>query len=179
MPESWVERLEGNRSRLREPFETRGGMLATLTGRLLHELHGADDTARLIIEGTVLELLGHAARSNATRARETQISPAIRRAYELLQASFRESVSLSDLAAATGRHPAYIATAFREAYGETVGDCLRRLRVDDASHSLAHTTLPIVEVALGSGFANQSHFTRIFKRATGITPAEYRRRHQS
>jgi AraC family transcriptional regulator len=179
VPESWVDRLEGNRSRLREPFETRGGTLAALTGRLLHELHAADDTARLIIEGTVLELLGHAARSSATRGRETQISPAIRRAYELLQASYREPVSLTDLAVATGRHPAYIATAFREAYGETVGDCLRRLRVDDASRSLAQTNLPIADIALASGFANQSHLTRVFKRATGITPAEYRRRERA
>jgi AraC family transcriptional regulator len=178
VPESWLDRLEGNRSRLREPFETRGGTLAMLTGRLLHELHGADDTAHLIIEGTVLELLGHAARNCGTRANETQISPAIRRAYELLQATYREPVSLADLAVATGRHPAYIATAFRAAYGETVGDCLRRLRVEHASHSLAHTDLAIAEVALASGFANQSHFTRVFKRATGITPAEYRRRHR-
>lgn len=177
VPESWVDRLEGNRSRLREPFETRGGTLASLAGKLLHEVRGADDTASLIIEGTVLELLGHAARSSAAAsARETQISPAIRRAYELLEARYREPVSLADLAAATNRHPAYIATAFREAYGETVGDCLRRLRVDDASRSLAKTNVPIAEIALAAGFANQSHFTRVFKRATGITPAEYRRR---
>ena len=178
VPESWVDRLEGNRARLREPFETRGGTLATLAGRLLHELRGGDDTARLIIEGTVLELLGHAARSSAARRREAQISPAIRRTYELLQASYRQPVSLGNLAAATGRHPAYIATAFREAYGETVGDCLRRLRVNDASRSLGQSDLPIAEVALASGFANQSHLTRVFKRATGVTPAEYRRRRQ-
>lgn len=135
----------------------------------------ADDTAHLIIEGTVLELLGHAARTSTIRPRETRISPAIRRAHELLEARYREPVSLADLAAATGRHPAYIATAFREAYGETVGDCLRRLRVDDASRSLVHTDLPIAKIALASGFGNQSHLTRVFKRATGITPAAYRR----
>jgi AraC family transcriptional regulator len=174
--ESWVDRLEGNRARLREPFETRGGTLASLAGCLLRELRGADDTSRLIIEGTVLELLAYAARSRTVRERETQISPAIRRAYELLQARYREPVSLADLAAATGRHPAYIATAFREAYGETVGDCLRRLRVHHASRSLAQTDLPIAEIALASGFGNQSHLTRVFKRVTGITPAAYRRR---
>ena len=176
--ENWVDRLEENGSRLREPFETRGGMLASLAGRLLHELSvddRADDTARLIIEGTVLELLGYAARTSTSRARETRISPAIRRAHELLEARHREPVSLADLAAATGRHPAYIATAFREAYGETVGDCLRRLRVESAARSLVHTELPIAEIALASGFGNQSHLTRVFKRATGITPAAYRR----
>lgn len=176
VPASWIDRVDGNRARLRDPFETRGGTMASLAGRLLHELHGPDDAAGLIIEGTVLELLGHAARS---RARETRVSPAIRRTYELLQARYREPVSLADLAHATGRHPAYIATAFREAYGETVGDCLRRLRVDDASRALAGTDVAIAEVALASGFGSQSHLTRVFKRATGITPAEYRRRRRT
>jgi AraC family transcriptional regulator len=137
-------------------------------------VHGGDDSARLIIEGTVLEMLGHAAR-NTAQANESHVSPAIRRASELLRANYRDTVTLADLAAATDRHPAYIATAFRQAYGETVGDCLRRLRVEHASKALAQSDMPLVEVALSAGFGSQSHLTRIFKRATGLTPAAYRR----
>ncbi len=174
VPESWLDRLEGNRTRLREPFETQGGTLAWLTERLLPEMHGDDDSARLIVEGIVLEMLGHAAR-NAAAPGEPHASPAIRRAYDLLRAHYAEPLSLADLAAATGRHPAYIATAFRQAYGETVGDCLRRLRVEHASRALAQSDMPLVEVAPSAGFGNQSHLTRVFKRATGLTPAAFRR----
>ncbi|HEX8619895.1 MAG TPA: AraC family transcriptional regulator [Thermoanaerobaculia bacterium] len=174
IPESWLDRLEGNRTRLREPFRTQGGMLASLTERLLHEIHDQDDTAHLIVEGIVLEMLGHAAR-NAVLLSQPQASPAIRRAYDLLRARYAEPVSLADLAQATGRHPAYIATAFRQSYGETVGDCLRRLRVEHAAQALAHSDLPLAEIALASGFGDQSHLTRVFKRATGLTPAAYRR----
>jgi AraC family transcriptional regulator len=175
VPESWVDRLESNRARLREPFETQGGTLAWLTERLLPEVQDGDDSGHLIIEGLVLELLGHAAR-NAAQATGPHVSPAIRRTYDLLRANYRHTVTLGDLASATDRHPAYIATAFRQAYGETVGDCLRRLRVEHASRELAQSDMPLVEVALSAGFGNQSHLTRAFRRATGLTPAAYRRR---
>ena len=174
VPESWIDRLEHNRARLREPFETQGGTLAWLTGRLLQEVRGGDDSGQLIIEGIVLEMLGHAARSSG-HAGESHVSPAIRRAYELLRANYQETMTLSDLAAATDRHPAYIATAFRQAYGETVGDCLRRLRVEHASRALAQSDMPLVEVALSAGFGSQSHLSRVFKASTGLTPAAYRR----
>jgi AraC family transcriptional regulator len=177
VPESWLDRLEHDRTNLREPFETRGGALANLGERLLDEMRHGDDGAPLIIEGAVLQMLGHAARgARHAAARETRISPAIRTAYDLLQANFRAQVSLADLASATRRNPVYIATAFRQAYGETVGDCLRRLRVEHASRELVQSETPLADVALDAGFANQSHFTRIFKRVTGVTPAAYRRR---
>ena len=178
VPEQWIDRLERGRVHLREPFETRGGTPAWLAERLLQEMRGEDDGARLIIEGIVLELLGQAAR-NAARAAATQVSPAIRRAYDLLHARYHESITLADLAEATERHPVYIATAFRQAYGQTVGDCLRRLRVEHASRALAQSDMPLAEVALSAGFGNQSHLTRVFKTLTGLTPAAYRRRHRA
>lgn len=173
MPESWIDRLEHGRMRLREPFETRGGTLAWLAGRLLHEIRGDSEGSELIVEGVVLEMLGEAARARA-RA-ESPATPAVRRAYDVLRARYTEPISLADLAAATERHPVYLATAFREAYGETVGDCLRRLRVEHASRALTQSDAPLAEIALAAGFGNQSHFTRVFKTATGLTPAAFRR----
>lgn len=172
LPASWTERLESGR--LQDPFETRGGALAWIGERLLREMHVQDDgAAPLIVEGLVLEMIGEAARA---RPRETPVSPAIRRVHELLHAHYRESLTLSDLATAAGRHPVYLASAFRRAYGETIGDCIRRLRIEHAARELRESHVPLAEVALAAGFANQSHFTRAFKRATGTTPAAYRHR---
>jgi AraC family transcriptional regulator len=173
MPEPLVERLERGVARMREPFETRGGTLAWLAERLLREVRGGGDGAELIVEGVVLEMLGEAARGR-TRAVESHATPAMQRAYDLLHARYAEPLSLADLAAATERHPVYIATAFRQTYGETVGECLRRLRVEHACRALTSSAAPLAEIALASGFANQSHFTRVFKTATGLTPLTYR-----
>jgi AraC family transcriptional regulator len=176
VPEPWLERLESSRPRLREPFAMRGGPLAWLGARLRGEMGADDDSSRLIVEGLVMEMLGEAARGSAA-PEERQISAAIRNAHELLHEQFRGPVSLASIAAATGRNPVYIASAFRQAYGETIGDCLRRLRVEEASRALAASAAPLAEVALAAGFANQSHFTRVFRRATGMTPAVYRAAH--
>jgi AraC-like DNA-binding protein len=99
----------------------------------------------------------------------------LRQVRELLEARFTESLRLAEIADAVGRHPVYLATSFRRAYGETIGDCVRRLRVERARRELEQSDAPIADVALTAGFANQSHLTRTFRKVTGMTPAAYRR----
>jgi len=53
-------------------------------------------------------------------------------------------------------------------------DFVRQLRIEYACHELATSELPIVDIALSAGFFDQSHFTRTFKRLTGIVPSQYR-----
>jgi AraC family transcriptional regulator len=175
LPASWLERLEGSAARLRDPFETQGGTLAWLGGRLLAETRERAGASPLVIEGLILEMLGESARRSGD-SRGPQASPAIRRTRDLVDARFREALTLADLAEAAGRHPVYVATAFRQAYGETVGDCVRRLRIEYAARELARSDIALAELALAAGFANQSNLTRAFKRVTGMTPGEYRRR---
>ncbi len=172
LPQRLMARLDG--APLADPFEQHGGMLELLAYRLLDECRNADDVAPLAIEGLVLEMVAVAARTVRSSG-DSKKTPAIRRVRELLEAHFAEPLRLDDLAAAVGRHPVYVATSFRRAYGETIGAFVRRLRVEHARRELARGALPIVEIALESGFANQSHFTRAFRKAHGITPAAYRR----
>jgi AraC family transcriptional regulator len=56
----------------------------------------------------------------------------------------------------------------------SVGEYLRRLRLDWAASQLAATETPLALLAAEAGFADQSHFTRAFKRHAGLTPARYR-----
>ncbi|PYO90670.1 MAG: hypothetical protein DMD66_01815 [Gemmatimonadetes bacterium] len=78
-------------------------------------------------------------------------------------------------AAMCGGHPDYFARAFRTWFGAAVGAYVRRLRLDWAADRLARTEVPIVEIALDAGFADQSHFTRAFRHQVGVTPGDYRR----
>jgi AraC family transcriptional regulator len=55
-----------------------------------------------------------------------------------------------------------------------MGEYLRRFRVREACKRLGGRELTLAEIALQVGFADQSHFTRVFKRLTGLTPGEYR-----
>jgi AraC family transcriptional regulator len=52
---------------------------------------------------------------------------------------------------------------------------VRRLRIEEAARRFAAGAVPLVEVALDAGFADQAHFSRVFKQVTGLTPGEYRK----
>jgi AraC family transcriptional regulator len=69
-----------------------------------------------------------------------------------------------------------VAREFRRHFGITVGDYARQRRLEEAAAELRLSGRSIVEIALRSGFYDQSHFTNAFRRAFRVTPAEYRRR---
>ena len=71
-------------------------------------------------------------------------------------------------------HPVLLARAFRTYFGTSPGRYLRRLRLDWAAAELLATQRRLADIALQAGFADQSHFTRAFRRHTGLTPGQYR-----
>lgn len=87
--------------------------------------------------------------------------------------------SLARLAAAVGRHPAHVAREFRSHYGCSAGEFVRACRIDGAAEALRATARSISDIALDSGFYDQSHFTNVFRRFLGITPERYRAQRSS
>ena len=150
-----------------------GNRVTDLGWRLAAELHARDAAAELSLEGLALEALASVARSASADRGRAQVPRWLVSARELLETS-PDLPSLTTLADAVGVHPSHLARTFRSAYGMTVGDYARRLRLDRARTALAATDTPIALVAAEAGFADQSHFTRAFKRYTGLTPASYR-----
>ncbi len=99
----------------------------------------------------------------------------LREARDLLQARFTQSQSVDEIAAMVGIHPHHLTRAFREQYGCTFGEYLRKLRVEHAQRQLSTSDTPLMEIAVEAGFSDQSHFSKTFKRHTGMTPTEFRR----
>jgi AraC family transcriptional regulator len=155
------------------PADFHGGRLAILAAHLYQEFREQGLATPLAMEGLVLEMLAEAARSSRPRS-EPELPHWLRQATSLLHDRFSENLSLADIAAAVAIHPIHLVRTFRRFHRSTVGEYLRRLRVDFASRQLATTDTPLAAVALASGFADQSHFTKAFKRVTGLTPARYR-----
>ena len=84
-------------------------------------------------------------------------------------------VSVSALAREAGVHPVYLARRFRRAFGCSVIAFSQSERVHAAAAALADGRDSLSDVACRTGFADQSHLTRIFRRLTGVTPGGYRR----
>jgi AraC family transcriptional regulator len=148
-----------------------GGPLAWLANRLHSEFRLRDPASRLSIEGILLEMLAELARN--ARAVESEKPAWLATAMELLRAEFRHSLTIDGVARAAGVHPARLSRAFRRRYGQTIGEFINELRVDFAVGELAKD-VSLSELSLAAGFADQSHFTRVFRAHTGTTPAKFR-----
>jgi len=140
---------------------------------LTREFRREDVLSNLSIEALVLEIMVESCRSSAV---ESSTPPRwLRRAIDYLHAHYAEAPTVGDIAEAVGVHPAHLSRMFRRHEGVTVGDYLRRLRIEAARDMLAGSDRPLGEIALQTGFSDQSHFSRLFRAATGHTPASYRR----
>jgi AraC-like DNA-binding protein len=104
----------------------------------------------------------------------SSLPAAIERARAFIRARFAEPISVADVAEAAHLSPNYLSSVFKEATGKTVLDEIHRLRLDEARTRLAGTDASIKEIAMGLGFENQHYFSRFFRRATGMSPSEYR-----
>lgn len=91
-----------------------------------------------------------------------------------LEEHYAEQVSLEDVAAHFGLTPAYISSFIREQTGNSFVKSLLRVRMDKARKLLAETDRRIYEIALLTGYEDVKYFNRVFKKETGVTPAEYR-----
>ncbi len=142
--------------------------------RIEHELQVDDAFSPLALEGLALELTAAAGRG-PDRPRPTRW---LYEAYELLQERFRESPTAAEIAERVGVHPSHLARSFRAYYRESLGGCVRRLRLEWAARELVRTDVPLAYLANEAGFVDQSHFTRAFKSRFGMTPARYRAAHR-
>lgn len=149
-----------------------GGPVAALALRIYHESRIRDGVAPVIVEGLMLELLGHASRSLI----KMPVHPPawLMQARDLLHAQFNDALNLVDVASTVGVHPTHLARTFKKHYRTTIGEYLRRLRLDWATRQLSETEASIAEIALAAGFYDQSHFSHLFKQHTGFTPTEFR-----
>jgi AraC family transcriptional regulator len=153
----------------------RDGRIEALARRALRELDSADDLRELALAGLAFEMLAQAARPHAD-VRADRRARWLHAVEERLRAEFARPPSLSELARDAGVHPVYLARSFRAATGLAVGAFVRKLRLDWAEEQLLRTGTPLAELSAEAGFADQSHFTRLFRARTGQTPARFRRR---
>ena len=168
-----LDRLGDHSPVLATPGEVPGLASSWLANRLVREFNGEDNVAPLAIEGVLLEILAESARAIA-EAGGMNAPSWLRRVREALEDSYLLAPSLSELAAIAGVHPVHLSREFRKHYQSTIGEYIRKRRIEHASHMLANTDTPLSEIALTCGFSDQSHFCAMFKSHTGMTPAKFR-----
>jgi AraC family transcriptional regulator len=99
------------------------------------------------------------------------------RIREFVDANIDSDIRLDQLAELCGRSTEYFVRLFKATSGVSPYQYVLNLRIERARALLADETLSLAEIALACGFSHQEHFTRMFRRFTGITPGRYRHSH--
>jgi AraC family transcriptional regulator len=161
----------GNLPRASQLFS--GGTTVNWASRLGAEIREPDAVSKFAIEGALLLLLTDLSRlpvfGEARRPRWFKV------VEDAIDASVAEPPSVSELAALAGVHASHLLRTFRHHHGCTVATYVRRKRVERARAEIAASKRPLSMIALDAGFADQSHFTRVFRQAFGQTPGQYAR----
>jgi len=168
-----LERLGEHAPVLASPGEVQGLASTWLANRMYREFAAEDDIASLAMEGVLLEILAESARAISDGS-GSHAPVWLRRVREALDESYLLAPSLSELAAIGGVHPVHLSREFRKHYNSTIGEFIRKRRIEHACELLANSATPLSEIALTCGFSDQSHFCAMFKTHTGLTPAKFR-----
>ncbi len=113
--------------------------------------------------------------AKSQRARGGLSPAALRRVQLFVEANLAGSLGLEQLASAAGLSEFHFARAFKSSTSMTPRAFVEQRRIEKAKALLCASSLPLTEVAAVTGLGSQSRLTTTFRRATGLTPASYRR----
>jgi AraC family transcriptional regulator len=154
------------------PLVTRDPDLADAARRLDAELQAVDSSAALVLEGLSAQIAARVFRIAPREGRARWIH-AVR---DRLEDEYAAPPELRVLATAAGRSPFHLAVVFRATFGVSVGEYVREVRLWRAVRLLERGECALAGVASTAGYADQSHFTRVFRRRFGLSPGMYRAR---
>ena len=132
----------------------------------------------------MLAVTAHVAQTYGGLRRRTELARGglaswqVKRACEKLESDLGGKLSLEQIAADFGLSVSHFSRAFRVSTGLPPHQWLLRQRVNTAKQLMSVRDLPLSEIAISAGFANQSHFTRVFSSLVGVSPAAWRREAQ-
>ncbi len=166
--------------RVRQPFFRSGVIKDDVLARTIYQVHRLmeDPAVPLLEKETGLMcmltqwILRHAEPAMRQHAIGDEQKP-VMRARDYIEMNYGQQVSIKTLASIAGLSPYHFIRVFKKHMGLTPHAYLKQVRIKRAKQMLA-TNMPITQTAADSGFADQSHLSRQFKRTYGITPGQYR-----
>lgn len=104
----------------------------------------------------------------------TKNNELIKRAIQYISKNYASNVTLEDVASHVHLNPAYFSTIFKQSSGSSFKEYLNMVRIEESKRLLSNTDYSIIDIAVATGFEDQSYFSKVFKKYTGLTPKQYR-----
>jgi AraC-like DNA-binding protein len=177
--EAGVPRIGDLRFRPAQTFDD--PIVRQLIGSLVPSMARPEEANAVFVDHVALALAAHVAQVYGgmvpgRRLPRGGLAPYLERcAKELLSANLSGEIPLQRLADECGLSVRHFARAFRQSTGVPPHRWLMQHRVEQAKGLLRDSALPLADIALNCGFADQSHFTRVFTAIVGTSPGSWRR----
>ena len=98
----------------------------------------------------------------------------IKKAIRYISQNFSRNLTLDEVADHVHLNPAYFSTLFKQSIGSSFKEYLNMVRIEESKRLLSNTDYSIIDISLATGFEDQSYFSKVFKKYTGLTPKQYR-----
>jgi AraC family transcriptional regulator len=134
------------------------------------ELYRSLNSGRQISQESVVNLISLCASGAHTRGRPAWLAGVL----DWMNDQYSCALTLNGASEQAGVHPVHVSRSFRRVLGCTFREHLTLIRLRRATDLLKQSVTGITGIAFACGFSDHAHFTRTFKRATGLTPTAYR-----
>lgn len=126
------------------------------------------------LTGYLIDIIGSMLQ-NRYEEKNSRFSQPVRLAQDYMRDNHKDPITVEEVADHVQLSYSYFSTLFRNETGETVKDYLKRIRVDSAKKMLKETTMNLQQVADSVGYSDAKHFSKVFRKVTGISFKDYKR----
>jgi AraC family transcriptional regulator len=159
-------------------LQTRDPLIEQMGWALYRELQSSGSEGAFYAESMSIalsaHLLQHYSAARLAPAIGTLSAKDIQLVQDYIAANLDAALTIAELSAVVNLSPHHFAELFRKTIGLTPHQYVLKVRIDQAMVLLKNTRQPIVAIAQQVGFQTQSHFTRIFRQHTKVTPKQFR-----
>lgn len=104
----------------------------------------------------------------------TKNNELIKKAMVYISQNFHTNITLENVANYVHLHPSYFSTMFKQSIGSSFKEYINMVRIEESKRLLTNTDFSIIDIAIAIGFEDQSYFSKVFKKYTGMTPKQFR-----
>lgn len=108
---------------------------------------------------------------------DTSCSKLIQKCMNYIYHNLHGTIRINELAVHVNRNKSHLSRQFKEETGLTIQEYITKKKIQEAKGMLKYTDYTCNEIALNLGFSSHSHFTKVFKHQTGLTPKLYKAEH--
>ena len=138
------------------------------------------DSVYLETQGIILQLLSRFLASKQSPLKHAQTIPSkVLDAMSYIQMNLNQPLTIAHLAQRANQHQDYFSRQFLQYCGERPLNYIHEKKIERAQYLITTTNMIYTDIAAETGFSSLPHFSKIFKKVTGMTPDNYRKQHHS